>query len=259
MLKIRLIPSILKRGPTAVKGENFSKSRIVGPILPMIRVFQTRDVDELIIIDVNNIDSVNQKQRFNWFKQVSSFSTMPLSIGGGIRTFDQATNLIKDGADKVILNTAIRNNIVLAKEIIDNHGSQSLIASIDVKNVDNNYFVFDSINNKLTNITLERILEDIQNIGFGEIYLTSVDKEGSRSGYDLNLYKYARKYISIPLIANGGAGKLNHFTELANENIVEAFAAGACFHFSSITPREITENLRQNNFNVRKFFDSNLN
>tara|TARA_A100001035_G_scaffold278544_1_gene277642 strand:+ start:915 stop:1667 length:753 start_codon:yes stop_codon:yes gene_type:complete len=246
---------ILKKGPMAVKGISFSKSRTIGPIIPLIKVFQTRDIDELAIIDVTNISIYEDEnlKRFDWVKQISSFSTMPLSIGGGVRNLNQASHLIKLGADKVILNTSIWKKQSLIKEIIDKHGAQSVLASIDVKKTEKGYFIYNHHKNDLTDIPLHETLLFAESIGVGEVILTSVNNEGKRNGYDIELYKYARKFITMPLIANGGAGHQKDFLELAKENIVEAFAAGACYHFSSLTPREVAEFLRQEKFNMRRY------
>ncbi len=255
MIKLRIIPMILKKGPMAVKGISFSKSRTIGPIIPLIKVFQTRDIDELAILDVTKI-SINEDEnlnRFNWVKKISSFSTMPLAIGGGVRHLNQASYLIKLGADKVILNYSIWKKQNLVKEIIEKHGAQSVLASIDVKKTDKGYFIYNQHENELTNLPLNEILLFAEDIGVGEVILTSVDNEGKRNGYDIELYKYARKFVTMPMIANGGAGKAKDFLELAKENIVEAFAAGACYHFSSLTPREVAEYLRQENFHIRNY------
>ena len=109
MLKIRIIPIILKKSAVVVKGKKFSKSRVVGPLLPILRVYQSRDIDELVIIDVSPINKINSSKRYDWLSQVTSFTTMPLSVGGGIQTVEQASKIIELGADKVILNNAIIN------------------------------------------------------------------------------------------------------------------------------------------------------
>ena len=239
----------------AVKGISFSKSRTIGPIIPLIRVFQTRDVDELAILDVTKVSKNFEynSSRFDWVEKISSFSTMPLSIGGGIRNIDEVSYLIKLGADKVILNKSIWEKEKIVKEVIDKHGAQSLVASIDVKATTKGYFIYDSQNDFLTNITLENILEFVEEIGVGEVLLTSVDNEGRRDGFDIDLYKFARKKLSMPLIANGGAGSYEDFLLLAQENIVEGLAAGACYHFSSITPREVSEFLKKRGIHTRNY------
>ena len=127
MLKLRIIPTILKNSAVVVKGKNFSKSRVIGPLLPLLKVYQSRDVDELIIIDVSPKKS-NNEERFEWLSNVTSFTTMPLSVGGGIKTLSQASRIIELGADKVILNSVIQENPSLITSIASMDLKVSLLA-----------------------------------------------------------------------------------------------------------------------------------
>ncbi len=256
MLKIRIIPTILRKSAVVVKGKNFSKSRVIGPLLPILRVYQSRDVDELIIIDVSNKIETNSKTRFDWLKDVTSFTTMPLSVGGGIENIDQATRIIELGSDKVIINTALRNNPSLINEIASKHGSQSIIASIDSIKIQDNFFAFDSWQNKSTNIPILDLIKSAQDQGAGEIMLTSHNTEGTRKGFDKNLLDFIGNEVDLPLIIHGGASKKNDFLEIINDsklkNIsLEGLAAGYCFHFTSLTPSEVSEYLSSANIPVR--------
>ena len=257
MLKIRIIPTILKKSAVVVKGKNFSKSRVIGPLLPILRVYQSRDVDELVIIDVSNKLEMNSSVRFDWLKDVTSFTTMPLSVGGGIENIDQASRIIEFGADKLIINNALRNKPNLINDIAIKHGSQSIIASIDSIEIDNNFFAFDSWQNKSTNIPIIDLIKTAQDEGAGEIMLTSYEKEGTQKGFDNRLLEFIGSEIDLPLIMHGGASKKNDFLEIINfsklNNIyLDALAAGSCFHFTSLTPSEVSEHLFSANIPVRR-------
>ena len=257
MLKIRIIPTILKKSAVVVKGKNFSKSRVIGPLLPILRVYQSRDVDELIIIDVSNKVEMKNATRFDWLNDVTSFTTMPLSVGGGIESIDQASRIIELGADKIIINSALRNKPKLINDIAIKHGSQSIIASIDSIKIENKFFAFDSWENKCTNIPIIDLIKTAQDQGSGEIMLTSYEHEGTQKGFDNELLEFVGNKIDLPLIFHGGASTRKDFIEIMNhsklQNIcLDALAAGSCFHFTSITPSEVSENLFTANIPVRR-------
>ena len=257
MLKIRIIPTILKKSAVVVKGKNFSKSRVIGPILPILRVYQSRDVDELVIIDVSNKSEIHSSTRFDWLKHVTSFTTMPLSVGGGIENIDHASRIIELGADKIIINSALRNKPGLINEIAIKHGSQSIIASIDSIEIDNKFFAFDSWQNKSTNIPIIELIKAAQDQGSGEIMLTSYDNEGTQKGFDKKLLEFIGNEIKLPLILHGGASTKDDFLEIINHSklkdiYLDALAAGSCFHFTSITPSEVSEHLFSANIPVRR-------
>ena len=256
MLKIRIIPIILKKSAVVVKGKKFSKSRVVGPLLPILRVYQSRDIDELVIIDVSPINKINSSKRYDWLSQVTSFTTMPLSVGGGIQTVEQASKIIELGADKVILNNAIINKKSLIKDIANKHGSQSIISSIDAVKVGNSFVAYDSWNNKITGVDVIDLIKTSEKYGSGEILITSFDKEGCQMGFDEDLVDYFGSHVNLPLIINGGAGNKEDFLSIINyanskKINVEGLAAGSCFHFTSLTPYQVSGYLYGANIPVR--------
>tara|TARA_B100000242_G_C43007114_1_gene468102 strand:- start:176 stop:988 length:813 start_codon:yes stop_codon:yes gene_type:complete len=260
MLKLRIIPTILKNSAVVVKGKNFSKSRVIGPLLPLLKVYQSRDVDELIIIDVSPKKS-NNEERFEWLSNVTSFTTMPLSVGGGIKTLSQASRIIELGADKVILNSVIQENPSLITSIAEKHGSQSIIASIDVIRFENKFLLYDSWSSKHTSEDILETIKIAQEYGAGEIFLTSVSREGCRMGFDFNLLNYVKDKINIPLIYHGGASNKEDFLSIIDfankKNIrLDALAAGSCFQFSSLTPAEVAEFLHLANIPVRQIHNN---
>jgi cyclase len=255
--KFRIIPTILKRGPSVVKGKSFSKSRVFSPIFPVLKVFQSRDVDELCIIDVAPCHSSDDMSRFNWLRSAADLISMPLSVGGGIRNINQISQLISTGADKVILNTACRNDPNLVKESISRFGSQSLVASIDVLCIDNKYFVYDSWKQEHIEHDLFQLIDEVQSLNAGEILITSVNNEGHMNGLDLKLFNQISSRISIPLVFQGGASSLQHFEQITDfKSNISAIAAGACFHFTPITPFMISSHLKTKGINTRSPFIS---
>lgn len=255
--KFRIIPTILKKGPSVVKGKNFSKSRVFSPLLPVLKVFQSRDVDELSIIDVSPCTETTSVNRFEWLRSVSNIITMPLSVGGGIRHIDQISQIISMGADKVILNSACRNNPKLLEDCAHYFGSQSLIASIDIKTVRGKHCVYDSWEQSIVDIDLLELIESVQLLGAGELLITSVNNEGLMQGLDVPILHYIAGKIHIPLIFQGGASSLSHFDDIINyRSSVNAIAAGACFHFTPITPLEISSYLASKGFSTRSTINS---
>lgn len=257
MPRLRIVPALLKRGPSLVKGPSFSKSRVIGPALPSIRVYQSRNIDELIVVDVSSSGEDSESvERFSWIKDVNKFLTMPLSVGGGIRSIEQIQYLIQNGADRVVLNSALRNDPSLVKHAVAMHGSQSVVGSIDVLFADDKWLVYDSWLQKPLEICLPSLITDVQNLGVGEILVTSQRCEGQMKGFDLELLKFCADLIHVPFIFSGGAGSLADFHDLMNyaNNInlnISAIAASSCFHFTHVTPVDVAKSLKNSGFNTR--------
>jgi len=256
MTKLRVIPNLLKRGPSLVKGPLFSKRRVVGPILPLLRVYQSRNIDELALQDVSSLSSSSHSNRFDWVKSVSSFLTMPLSVGGGIRSASEAHQLIKAGADKVIINSLFFKDLSVLAQISNVHGSQSVVLSIDVYTQDGSFYIYDSWKNDKTGLLLSDILDDLSSPYIGEILLTSVSHEGLMSGFDLALFKYVAPQINVPLVFSGGGGNPQHFldlVEVSNSLTIElsGIAASSCFLFTKYTPLDVSAFLQLHGHNTR--------
>ncbi len=245
MLKLRIIPTILKRSAVVVKGKNFSKTRVIGPLLPILRLYQSREIDELIILDVSPDLDTNKSNRFNWLHEVTAFATMPLAVGGGINSIEQASDIISMGADKLVLNRALRNSPSLISQIANKHGSQSIVLSIDAVCINEQFFCYDSWLNKSTDVSVIDAIKLAEDLGVGEIFLTSYDNEGTKKGFDKKLINHIKKYIKLPLIIHGGAYCKKDFLDVitfSHQHCIEinGLAAGSCFHFSSLTPAEVS-------------------
>ena len=257
MPRIRIVPVLLKRGPSLVKGASFAKSRVIGPALPSVRIYQSRNVDELVVIDVSgSVDDSLGIKRFEWIKEVNSFLTMPLSIGGGVRSISQIQYLIQNGADRVLLNWALRHDKHLVKKAVSIHGGQSIVGSIDVLFIDGVWHVYDSWQLKPLDLCLASFISEVQDLGVGEILLTSHRCEGQMKGFDLDLLENIVGLVSVPLIFQGGAGSLIDFYHILKsaEDIgveISAIAASSCFHFTQLTPGEVSKYLKDMKFDTR--------
>lgn len=251
------MPLLLKRGPSLVKGKSFSKERVIGPALPSVRVYQARNVDELIILDVSIPGEDSEAvDRFNWIKEVNRFLTMPLSVGGGVRSVSQIRYLIQNGADRVVLNSVLRNNRPLVEAAVATYGSQSVVASLDVALFNGSWRVYDSWLQRPLDISIQSLIVDVQNLGVGEILLTSHRSEGHMRGFDLDLLDSIAGLVDVPLAFCGGAGVLADFCDLMNyaDSIgvdISAVAASSCFHFTHITPADVSKHLREAGYNTR--------
>lgn len=250
-LKVRVIPTLLWKGPGLVKGQMFRSDRRVGPILPAVSVYNRRDVDELILLDVNQypIMSANKLQRI---KEVGSEVSVPLTIGGGICSTEDATMLLRNGADKISLNSSNYVNLELISEIASKHGSQAVVASIDVRRVSRNEWkCFSKSGSRQEPGDLKSWGVKVAEAGAGEILLTSIDRDGTMTGFDLDAIRALATNVGIPIIASGGAGKISDFAE-AIEAGASAVAAASVFHFTQITPSEVRRALSDAGHPVRQ-------
>ena len=228
MKLIRIIPSLLVIDNFLVKGENFKDHSYIGDIYNAVKIFSEKKAHEIIILDIN---ARQKKKTFNieLIKKIKKEIFVPLTIGGGIDNIDQVTKIIEEGVEKVCINSNLEGNFNLINEISNKFGSQSAIASVDVKKIDNNYKVFYRNGDKQSDIDLKKYLKQLEDSGCGEILLTSIDHEGKRIGFDIDLYQICDGLVTIPIIANGGACNLNSFEELFDKTRLSSASAGSCF------------------------------
>jgi len=232
MLKRRIIPIQLLINNRLVKTKKFECHRDVGDPISSSKIYNSQYADELIVLnvdpksrDLNNLVSV--------IEGLSKFCFMPLSIGGGIKNFNDAAKLINCGADKVVLNSSCYKNYDLISKIADNFGSQAIIAAIDVrKNNRNTYDLYSNCGQNKELISLEDHCKFIQDFGAGELLIQSIDNDGCMKGYDLDLIKIVNSLVKIPVIALGGAGNYNHIKEVFLETDVSAVGCGSLFNFT---------------------------
>lgn len=227
--RTRLIPVLLIRNHKLVKTTNFKNEVYVGDPINALRIFNEKEVDELIVVDIGA--SQKKEPDFEYISRLVSECFMPLAYGGGIQTLSQAKELFSIGVEKVLLGTSAFINPTLIKEIVAEFGSQSIVVSVDYRNDWLGHSkVYIKNGSKNTKLTPLEFAKNIEKNGAGEVLLHSISREGTRKGYDIEAIQKISKEISIPLIALGGAGELNDFT-LGIENGASAVAAGSLFVF----------------------------
>lgn len=250
MLKIRVIPTLLYKSVGLVKGVGFNSWRRVDTVLPAIKVYNMREVDELILLD---IEATNEKREpdYNEIQDFSRECFVPFCVGGGIRDIEQIRKLLRAGADKVAINSAAYENLHLLTEGAKLFGSQCIVASIDCKKVDGEYHCFSHNGQKDTGYLLEDWAKRVEDAGAGEILLTSIELDGTMRGYDIAMIKKVSQTVNIPVIASGGAGNYEHMFQAVTEGGASAVAAASIYHFTEQTPREAKEYLAAHGVPVR--------
>lgn len=250
MLKIRVIPVLSFNGFALVKTKQFANPRMVGNPTQAAKVYNSRNVDELVFID---IFASQQKRKINLsvVKQVINECFMPVSIGGGINTIEDINDLLKIGADKVVLKTVAMKNPSFIREASQIFGSQCIVVSVDVKKVDNEYLIYHFEDN--TNRLAGTFTKEMQDMGAGELIINDVDNDGIMNGFNTEMFSTLCKDIKIPVIASGGAGKPKHFSELLEKVNVTGIAAASIFHYTQYTPFDIKYAINQINHPVRLF------
>ncbi len=227
---IRIIPNLLVKDDYLVKGKQFKNHKYVGDIFNAVKIFSEKKVHEIQILDI----SARKKKRcidINLIKKIRSEIFVPLAVGGGIKTIDEVSAIINEGVEKVIINSENFSNKNLIQKIAKKFGSQSVVVSIDVKKIFNEYKIMSNNGEKIENYNLIDFINEIQNRGAGEIILTSIENEGLKNGLDLDLYNFVEDYVKIPLIANGGASSLNDITNFFDNSSFSAVACGSLFVF----------------------------
>jgi cyclase len=256
MLKIRVIPTLLWKDFGLVKGVGFDSWRRVGPVLPAIKVYNSRDVDELILVDITA--SIEDNQPDN--DSVSDFSeecSVPFTVGGGITDLKQIVSLLHAGADKVAINTVAYANPDLVEAAAKRFGAQCVVVSIDAKrNADGRYSCYSHAGTVDTAKTPVEWAKEMAARGAGEILLTSIDRDGTMLGYDLELVEQVVKAVDIPVIASGGAGNYAHMIDVVKNAGASAVAAASIFHFTEQTPAGAKNAMQEADIPVRRNFVS---
>lgn len=236
MLKVRVIPTLLWKQFGLVKGVGFDSWRRVGPVLPAIKVYNQREVDELVLVDIVAHQG-NDDPDFESIDEFGQDCFVPLTVGGGITRVDQVQRLLRAGADKVAVNTGAYASPELVSEIAKRHGTQCLVASIDVRLQDGGgWACFSHAGKQATGHEVVAWARKLEDLGAGEILITSIERDGTMTGYDLPLVETVARAVNIPVIASGGAGRYQHMVEAVTQAGASAVAAASMFHFTEQTP-----------------------
>ena len=247
MLKVRIIPILTFNGFALVKTKQFTNPRMVGNPVQAARVYNSRAVDELAFIDIFATKQ-NRKNNLKIVEDVIKECFMPVAIGGGITSIEDITDLLKIGADKVIIKTASLINNSFIKEASEFFGAQCITIAVDVYRHNDQFKV---LNTAGKDVTMQDFISEIQETGAGEIILNSVDKDGTMSGFDIQLIQEAEKITKVPMICVGGGGNLDHYIELFQQTNCEAVGSASIFHFTQFTPLDIKNSLKKINKPVR--------
>lgn len=248
MIKKRIVPTLTYKNGGLVKSSQFNHYRMLGDPIQAIKVYNLRDVDEILFVDIS--ENV-KKPNFKLIENILQYAFMPITVGGGISTVEDVSNLLLVGADKICISSKAFENLTFVKQLVDQFGSQAIVISIDYC-IENNmiYLVFNPGMKKIQ-VDLIKYIADLSHIGISEIVLTSVKQDGSMCGYDIEFVKKIEHITQSGIIINGGAGTYEHMLEAFIKSNVVGVAAASMFHFTEQTPRGAANFLKKNNINVR--------
>lgn len=251
MLKVRVIPTLLWKNHGLVKGIGFNSWRRVGTMLPAIKVYDLREVDEMIVVDITaSLDG--HEPDYESVEEFSQACFVPLTVGGGIRDIGHIRKLLRAGADKVSINSAAYDRRELVRAASDCFGSQCVVISVDArKNGDGQYECMSHAGTRSTGREPAAWAREMEAAGAGEILITSIEQDGAMKGYDLDLVRQVAEAVSIPVIASGGAGNYDHMFDAIAEGKASAVAAASIFHFTQQTPVEARRHLDARGIPVR--------
>jgi cyclase len=250
MLAKRIVPCLDVKEGRVVKGVNFVRLRDAGDPAEAARAYNEAGADELVFLDI----TASFEKRpiiLDVVRRSAEMSFMPLTVGGGIRTIDDVRTLLLTGADKVSINTAAVENPEFLRRASESFGSQCIVLAIDAKRVGAGWEVYVHGGRTATNIDALEWARRGAELGAGEILLTSMDADGTEEGYDLELTRRVSESVSIPLIASGGAGTLEHLYEVLTEGKADAALAASIFHFGKYSIEETKRYLRSRGVEVR--------
>ncbi len=245
----RIIPCLDVKDGRVVKGINFKDLRDSGDPVELAKFYDDEGADELIFLDI----SATLEERQTMLKTLSSIAeaiNIPFSVGGGIKSLDEMVQIIKSGAEKVSINTAAVKNPSIINNGAQKLGSQSIIVAIDAKRTDTNWEVYSKSGTEPTGLDVLNWTKEVVRRGAGEILLTSMDKDGTKTGYDLDLIKILSNEVSVPIIASGGAGNFDHFLQAINVG-AEAVLAASLFHDRIMSIKDLKNYLKKQDIEIR--------
>lgn len=249
-LSVRIIPCLDVTDGRVVKGVNFVNLVDAGDPTELAKTYNHEGADELTFLDIS-ASSGGRETTIEVVKQTAEQVFIPLTVGGGIRSVEDVDRLLRAGADKVSINTAAINRPNLISDIANQFGSQVLVLSVDARRASSKYEVTTHGGRESAGIDALEWIKQATDLGVGEILLNSMDADGTRSGFDLQMLKDVRPICSVPLIASGGAGKLEDFAD-ALETGADALLAASVFHFGTFRISDVKKYLKLRGYNVRE-------
>ena len=250
MLKKRIIPCLDIKDGRVVKGVQFLELKDAGNPVELASFYSKNGADELVFLDIS-ATLEKRKTLAEMVTQLSKEINIPFTVGGGIQSVEDARLLLQSGADKVSINSAAVLNPELITQISNAFGSQSLVVAIDIKKVENDWFVFIKGGTESTGILAIDWAKKVEELGAGELLITSMNNDGSKDGFALEITNEISKMVSIPVIASGGAGNSQHFIDLFTKTEVSAGLAASIFHFNEVPISELKNVLKTQNIPIR--------
>lgn len=251
MLKVRVIPTLLYKDFGLVKGVAFDSWRPVGSAVQAIKVYNMREVDELILVDITATRD-GRSPDFALIDELADDCFMPLTVGGGVWSVEDAQRLLQVGADKVAIGSAAVESPGLIGELAERFGAQCVVVSVDYRRgPDGTCHVYTHSGTKSAGIEPVAFAREVERMGAGEILFQSIERDGTMMGYDVELTRQVCEAVSIPVIASGGAGSYEHMERVIREGKASAVAAASMFHFTQQTPIEAKRHLASHGIPVR--------
>ncbi len=258
MLKVRVIPCLDVKDGRVVKGVRFVDLADAGDPVEAARAYDAAGADELCFLDI----TASHEERnilLDVVARTAEQCFMPVTVGGGVRTVNDVRALMLAGADKVAINTAAVSNRAIVREASEKYGAQAIVVAVDAKRVTSpseepRWEIFTHGGRRPTGLDAVAYAEEVARLGAGEILLTSMDRDGTRDGFDLALTRAVADAVPIPVVASGGAGTLDHFVAGVTEGHASAVLAASIFHFATFTIRQVKEHMAQLGVPVRLDF-----
>lgn len=248
----RIIPCLDVKDGRVVKGINFVNLRDAGDPADVAAAYDAAGADEVVFLDIT-ASSDSRATQLEWVRQVASKVFIPFTVGGGIRTVDDFKAILREGADKISVNSAAIMNPQLISDAADKFGSQCVVVAIDAKRRadGSGWNIFKNGGRVDMGMDAVEWARTAEKMGAGEILLTSMDGDGTKAGYDIELTRAISQSVGIPVIASGGAGTLEHFYEALTDGGAEAALAASLFHYKELEIRQVKEYLREKGISVR--------
>ena len=250
MLAKRIIPCLDVKEGRVVKGINFVGIKDVGDPVECAMMYNRQGADEITLLDITATHE-GRGTMIDVVRKTAENVFVPLTVGGGIRNIEDFREILRAGADKISINSAAVKNSQLIADAADKFGSQCVVLAVDVKRDEDAFHVMVHGGRIDTGMDALEWIKKAESLGAGEILLTSMDTDGTKKGFDLELTKRVSDMVNIPVIASGGCGKLNHFSELFEQTGADAALAASLFHYKELTVKEVKEHLRQKEIWVR--------
>lgn len=251
MITKRIIPCLDVRNGRVVKGTNFEGVKDVSCPIELAKYYSANGADELVFYDITA--SFEERKLFTEILcKVAENVFIPLTVGGGINTVDDFDRVLKCGADKVSVNSGAIKNPMLIKEAAMKYGNQCVVISADIKRVDGQFMVFAKGGRENTGMEAISWIKKCVELGAGEVVVNSIDTDGVKGGFDIELLRLVCEAVNVPVIASGGAGNIQHFVDLFKEiPDIDAGLAASTFHFGEVKIVDLKKELKDNNIRVR--------